>query len=119
MAQTRTRSPSLPAGLAAILDRDLATLRREVEAYPDERDLWREVPGVGNVGGALALHLAGNLQHYFGARLANSGYVRDRAAEFARRDVPRSELVSEIEAARASVKAACAAVKPTQLDVDF
>jgi hypothetical protein len=116
---TRTKPASPLISIAGILDRDLATLRREVEAYPDERDLWREVPGIANVGGTLALHLAGNLQHYFGARLANSGYVRDRPAEFARRNVPRSELVGEIEAARAAVKAACAAVKPTQLEVEF
>jgi hypothetical protein len=116
---TRTKPAAQLISVAGILERDLATLRREVEGYPDERDLWREVPGIANVGGTLALHLAGNLQHYFGARLANSGYVRDRPAEFARRNVPRSELVREIEAARAAVKAACAAVKPTQLEDEF
>jgi uncharacterized damage-inducible protein DinB len=91
--------------IAAILDRDLRTLRREVEAYPDERRLWQTVPGVSNVAGTLALHLAGNIQHYLGARLGGTGYVRDRPAEFARRDVSRSELLREIEAARAAVKA--------------
>jgi len=92
--------------VAAILDRDLRALRREVEAYPDERGLWQEVPGISNVAGTLVLHLVGNLQHYLGARLGNTGYVRDRPAEFARRDVPRSELLRQIEAARAAVKAA-------------
>jgi len=92
--------------VAAILDRDLRALRREIEAYPDERSLWQEVPGVSNVAGTLALHLAGNIQHYLGARLAGTGYVRDRAAEFARRNVPRSELLREVEAARAAVQSA-------------
>jgi uncharacterized damage-inducible protein DinB len=64
------------------------------------------VPGISNVAGTLVLHLAGNLQHYLGARLGRTGYVRDRPAEFARRDVPRSELLRQIEAARAAVKAA-------------
>jgi uncharacterized damage-inducible protein DinB len=98
-------SSLLLRSVATILDRDLRTLRREVEAYPDERSLWQEVPGISNVGGTLALHLAGNLQHYIGARLGQTGYVRDRAAEFARRDVPRSELLSQIESARAALKA--------------
>ena len=89
-----------------ILDRDLRALRREVEAYPNERDLWAQVPGVSNVAGTLALHLAGNLQHYIGALLGGTGYVRDRPAEFARRDVPRSELLGEIEAARTAVSRA-------------
>ena len=97
--------------VAAILDRDLRTLRREVEAYPDERGLWQEVPGISNVAGTLALHLAGNLQHYLGAHLAGTGYVRDRPAEFARRDVPRAELIRQIEAARAAVKAALSGPK--------
>jgi hypothetical protein len=75
-----------------------------VEAYPDDRGVWQEVPGISNVAGTLVLHLAGNLQHYIGTRLGQTGYVRDRAAEFARRDVPRSELLREIEAARVAVK---------------
>jgi uncharacterized damage-inducible protein DinB len=105
--------------LAAMLDRDLLTLRREVEAYSDERDLWREIPGVVNVAGTLVLHLTGNLQHYFGNRLADTGYVRDRPAEFARRNVPREELLREIDAARRAVKAASAVVSSSQLAADF
>ncbi|MFL5402172.1 MAG: DinB family protein [Gemmatimonadales bacterium] len=119
MAQTRTRSPSLPAGLAAILDRDLATLRREVEAYPDERDLWREVPGIANVAGTLVLHLTGNLQYYVGALLGGTGYVRDRPAEFARRNVSRSELLEEIAAARSAVKTGLSGLSDERLTADF
>jgi hypothetical protein len=119
MPTPRAKQPEQLVALAAMLDRDLATLRREVEAYPDERDLWREVPGVPNVGGTLVLHLAGNLQHYFGARLAGTGYVRDRSAEFARRNVPRPELLREIDAARAAVKAGSTAVGTAQLAADF
>ncbi len=91
------------ASLARVLARDLRALRREVEAYADERDLWRVVPGITNSGGTLALHLAGNLQHFIGAVLGGTGYVRDRAAEFTRRDVPRSELLREIDATLAVV----------------
>ena len=73
------------------------------------------MPGISNVAGTLVLHLAGNLQHYLGARLGRTGYVRDRAAEFARRDVARSELLRQIGAARAAVKAALSG--PAQPDV--
>jgi uncharacterized damage-inducible protein DinB len=108
----------LPA-IAALLDRDLRSLRREVEAYPDEPSLWRTVPGISNVGGTLVLHLTGNLQHYLGARLGGTSYVRDRAAEFARRDVPRSELVREIEAARQAVKTAISRTAEAKLAAEF
>lgn len=109
----------LLGSVAAIFDRDLRALRREVEAYPDERALWQEVPGISNVAGTLVLHLAGNLQHYVGALLGQTGYVRDRPAEFARRDVPRSELIRQVEAARASVKAALSGAVALDLEAEF
>lgn len=105
--------------VAAILDRDLRTLSREVQAYPDERGLWQEVPGIANVAGTLVLHLAGNIQHYIGARLGRSGYLRDRPAEFARREVSRAELLREIEAARAAVKAALAGSTVPDAEAEF
>lgn len=112
-------SDAFAAGLAAILDRDLRGLRRELEAYPDERQIWQPVPGLPNTAGTLALHLAGNLQHYVGARWGGTGYVRNRAAEFARRDVPRAELLAEIDRARAAVKAALAAIRAEELHADY
>ena len=107
------------ADLAAMLDRDLRTLRRELEAYPDERQIWQPVPGLPNTAGTLALHLAGNLQHYVGARWGGTGYVRNRDAEFARRDVPRAELIAEIERARAAVAAGLGAVGAEALDAEY
>jgi uncharacterized damage-inducible protein DinB len=112
--------PAAPAAeLAAMLDRDLRTLRRELEAYPDERQIWHAVPGLANTAGTLALHLAGNLQHYVGARLGGTGYVRNRDAEFGRRDVPRAELIAEIERARVAVAAGLGAVRQQELDAEF
>jgi uncharacterized damage-inducible protein DinB len=108
-----------PELVAGILDRDLRTLRREIEGYPDEDQLWEAVPGLPNCGGTLALHLAGNLQHYIGARWGGTGYVRDRDAEFARRDVPRSELVAEIERARAAVATGLARLPAAALAVEY
>lgn len=105
--------------LAALFARDLAALRREVEAYPDDTLPWREVPGLTNAGGTLVLHLAGNLQHFIGAVLGGTGYVRDRPAEFARRGVPRAELVAEIERARASVLTTLAALPRARLAAPF
>jgi hypothetical protein len=105
--------------IGAILDRDLNTLRREVEAYDDERALWRTAPGISNPAGTLVLHLAGNLQHYFGARLGDTAYVRDRTAEFARRNAPRAELLREIEAARHAVRAGLAQLSKGQLTEEY
>lgn len=77
------------------------------------------MPGLPNSGGTLALHLAGNLQHYIGARLGGTGYVRNRDAEFSRRDVSRTELVAEIERARAAVAAALLRLPADSLERDY
>lgn len=103
------------AWLGAIFARDLRALRREIEAYPEERDLWRVPPGITNPGGNLALHLAGNLQYFVGTVLGGTGYVRDRDAEFARRDVPRAELLRQVDAAIAAVTKTMARLREQDL----
>ena len=109
----------LGAAVASVLERDLAGLRREVEAYADEADLWRMVPGLPNSAGTLALHIAGNLQHFIGRHLAGTGYIRDRPAEFSRRNVPRVELLREIDAARAAVRSGLSRSSPTLLSEEY
>ncbi len=89
--------------IRACLLRELRALGRQVEAYDSEQSLWALPAGVPNSAGTLVLHLAGNLQHYIGARLGDSGYVRQRDLEFSRRDVSRSDLLEEIAAATRAV----------------
>ena len=88
-----------------VITRELKALRREIETYPNEDDLWEVRPGITNPGGNLALHLAGNIQYYLGNVLGMSGYVRNRDAEFGSKDVPRVELLREIDNAIAAVQA--------------
>jgi uncharacterized damage-inducible protein DinB len=102
-----------------ILKRDLGSLRRELDLYADDAQPWRDVPGLANGGGTLTLHLAGNLRHFLGARLGGSGYVRDRAAEFAERDVPRAKLIALVDAAAHEADAALAALDPARLMEPF
>jgi len=108
-----------PEYVARVLARDVKAVRRELEAYPDEASVWALPPGVANSGGTLALHLAGNLQHFFGAVLGGSGYKRDRAAEFARRDVPRSALIVELEAAIVAIGLGLSQVSEARLAEEF
>lgn len=105
--------------LRAIIGRDLRTLRREIEAYPDDESVWRTFPGAPNSGGTLALHLCGNVRHFVGAVLGGSGYRRDRDAEFARRGVTRSELARGVDDAIADVDRALAALPDESLGEDY
>lgn len=105
--------------IAGIIARDLDALRRELGAYPDESDLWRVFPGISNSAGTLALHIAGNLQHFFGAVLGGSGYVRDREAEFRRRNVSRRELLAQVDAAAEAVRSGLAGTSDADLTRDY
>jgi hypothetical protein len=109
----------LPSTVHAVLRRELAALRRAVEIYPDDASLWAQPAGLPNSGGTLVLHLAGNLQHFLGAVLGGSGYRRDRDAEFARRGVPRSELLTEIAAAESAVDRGMATVSEAALAAPY
>jgi uncharacterized damage-inducible protein DinB len=109
----------LRSAVQATLRRELLTLRRSLEAYPDDASLWAERPGLPNTGGTLALHLAGNLQHFLGAVLARTGYVRDRPAEFARRNVPRAAILAEIDATIEAVDRGLAAVHDEMLTSSY
>jgi hypothetical protein len=105
--------------LTTVMTRELRALTREIRAYPDDESLWKTIPGAVNAGGTLALHLAGNIQHYVGARLGGSDYVRDRAAEFSRRGLSRAELVAEVEKAIAAVERTLPALPARTLAADY
>jgi hypothetical protein len=110
---------SVTSTLGAALLRELRAMRREIEAYPDDRTPWATPPGIANPAGTLALHLAGNLRHFMGATYGGTGYVRDRDAEFARRDVPRAQIVAELDAAITEAAAGIARLDDGRLDEPF
>ncbi len=90
--------------LSQLFLRDLEKLKTEISSFKDEKNIWKISGDIKNSAGNLCLHLCGNLQHFIGSVLGNSGYVRNRDAEFARKDVsigepalPASRLVAEIE----------------------
>jgi uncharacterized damage-inducible protein DinB len=57
-------------------------IHKLVEPLSTEQ-LWSKPYPYGNSVGHLLLHLTGNLSHYIGARIAGTGYVRNRPLEFA------------------------------------
>lgn len=83
--------------LQALYQRDLNKLKTEIEAYQKEENLWKTDQNISNSAGNLCLHLVGNLNHFFGATLGNSGYVRNRELEFSLKNIPRAELIEKVE----------------------
>ncbi|UCD23585.1 MAG: DUF1572 family protein [Gemmatimonadota bacterium] len=105
--------------LQRVMARDLAAVREQIRKYEHESDLWVLPEGIPNSAGTLALHLAGNIQHFIGAQLGNTGYMRQRDAEFSLRDVPRNELESGIQAAIDVVNTTLGQLDPNDLDREF
>ena len=97
------------------IPRDLQTFQREIELFPSDDAVWQTVPGITNPAGTLALHVCGNLRHYFGAILGRSGYVRDRDAEFRLHGIPRHELAENLLGAREVVTSTLQTLTPETL----
>ena len=91
--------------LQKLYDRDLSKLKEEIGLYPDEASLWKTDGEIANSAGNLTLHLIGNLRHFFGAVLGETGYVRDRDKEFSDTGVSRADLITGIDQAAADVNA--------------
>ena len=90
--------------LQSLYNRDLSKLKEEIGLYADEADLWKTGGAITNSAGNLTLHLMGNLRHFFGAVLGETGYIRDRDKEFLDAGVSRDELLAGIDQAAVDVK---------------
>ena len=87
------------AWLQRLFTRELTAFCGELALFPEESQIWETLPGVSNSAGNLALHVSGNLQHFVGAVLGGTGYVRDRPLEFSARGLSRAAVITEIERA--------------------
>lgn len=105
--------------LAELLIRDLSKMQEEIGLYKDESLLWETSEGISNSAGNLALHVAGNLQHFIGATLGNSGYVRQRELEFSSKNVPAEQLISELEKAKLAVRTTLSNLNVAELKKPF
>lgn len=87
----------LTENLIRLFKRDLSKLKEEIQLYKNTSNLWVTSKEVTNSAGNLALHLVGNLNHFIGATLGNTGYVRQRDLEFSLKDVSVSEIQKQID----------------------
>jgi hypothetical protein len=99
--------------------RDLKKLKEEISLYRNENDLWILKGDVKNSAGTLALHLIGNLKHFIGAQLGATGYVRNRDKEFAERNIPRENILKEIDEVISILKKVMANIKEADLVKEY
>jgi len=101
--------------VSELLQNELQKLEEEIKLVPDDA-LWKSSGAIKNSCGNLCLHLCGNLQHYVGAELGKSGYVRTRDAEFSSRDIPKEKLLGEIKKTKEIVSKTLSPFKKEDLD---
>jgi hypothetical protein len=105
--------------LMTAFEADLGKLSVELDSFPDYQKFWTAYPSVPNSPGNLMLHLMGNLNHYIGAKLGKSGYVRDRPLEFSSGPVPRSEMKRQLDSTRSVVTDSINRLSDDDLLADF
>jgi uncharacterized damage-inducible protein DinB len=83
-----TMNETVVAGLAPYYKFIAAQLHKWAGPLSNEQ-FWRKPYPYGNSIGHLVLHMTGNLNYYIGARVAATGYVRDR--EFTDKQPPSKD----------------------------
>jgi len=105
--------------VSELFERDLKKLIEEIGLYRKEENIWAVKEGISNPAGNLCLHLVGNLQHFIGAILGNTGYVRHREVEFSSTGIPRHDLVNSISTCAVIVKNTLEKLTVADLEKDF
>ena len=105
--------------MIVLLDRDLNKLSEEIKSYRDEPNIWVVKGEIKNSAGNLCCHLLGNLNHFIGAILGKTGYVRNRELEFSSKDISRKDLVAEIEKVKGIIHTVLNKLDPKDLETPF
>ena len=101
------------------MTRDIDQVKLELELYQNEKTIWKIENGIANSAGNLCLHLLGNLNGFICAGIGKSGYIRNRPLEFSDKNIPRSELVHQLNTTRDCVSSSLELISDEVLDQDF
>lgn len=110
---------SIQVTLGELFARDLDKAIEELKAYTKEEQLWMVKGEIANSGGNLLLHICGNLRHFIGSVLGDSGYLRRREDEFGLKDVKRSEIISELKTTKKMIKEVLSTLESDKLEETF
>ena len=105
-------SSTIAADLASYYEYIAAQVHKWVDPLTQEQ-FWRNPYGYGNSAAHLVLHLTGNLSYYIGARVAETGYVRNRDREFTEPEkLDKTKVMKAFDDAIAMVVAAIGKQSP-------
>lgn len=105
--------------LIELFERDLNRLKNELELFQSEENLWKTQGSISNSSGNLALHLIGNLRTFICHEMGGFDYVRDRDFEFDGKDVPREQILEEIDLVISQVTSSLEGLSDTRVDEEY
>lgn len=82
----------------------LDSLKGEISSYKNEKNIWKLSGEINNTPGNLCIHICGNLDHFFGAMIGNTGYIRNRDYEFSAKEISIEDLIKGIEKTKAMLE---------------
>ncbi len=100
---------------ARLVKHQAGQVRTCLEALNDGQVWWRANADSNTIGN-LVLHICGSTRWFIGHVLGNSGYTRDRDAEFAEQGpVPKEALLAHLDSAMAEADRVLSAFDPSRL----
>jgi uncharacterized damage-inducible protein DinB len=105
--------------LISIYKRDLDIVIDEIKLYQAEEDIWKTADGINNSAGNLILHILGNLNHFVGAQLGKTQYVRDRPAEFSSKNIASATMIAQIEDLKKMIETTLSAIQQNDFEETY
>jgi uncharacterized damage-inducible protein DinB len=111
--------PSKSSFYLYFLERDLQKMKDEIVLYSPFENIWKVDGNISNSAGNLFLHIMGNLRHFIGATLGNTGYLRRRELEFSAKELPMDYLMSEYEETLKAIRTGLGMVNDDRMKEPF
>ena len=99
--------------------RDIQRVIDEIGLFKDEANIWKIGGSIKNSAGNLVLHLTGGLNYLIGTNLSNTGYVRNRDAEFTIKGVDKEQLIGQLKELNSMIDKTISSLTEEQLESSF
>jgi len=99
--------------------RDIQRVIDEIALFKDGANIWKICGSTKNSAGNLVLHLIGGLNYLIGSNLSNTGYVRDRDAEFTTKGIDKKQLIEQLKELNLMIDKTVSSLTKEQLESSF
>ena len=109
----------MKTSLVQLFIRDIEKLQKEIQLYSKDEIFWKIDNDIKNSAGNLAIHIVGNLNHFIGATLGKSGYIRQREKEFNDKNISRKLIIEQLDALKITIEKVILRLKENDLSDEY